>query len=162
CVFSVVFFFSSRRRHTRSKRDWSSDVCSSDLRSLADKWILTRLNETIEQVTKNTNRYEFGEAGRQLYTFIWDELCDWYIEMAKIPLSGDNEAKKQTTRSVLAYVLDQTMRMLHPFMPFITEEIWQALPHRGDSITVANWPVAAPELHDENASNEMKDRKSVV
>ncbi|GGB28156.1 valine--tRNA ligase [Virgibacillus dakarensis] len=130
--------------------------------SLADKWILTRLNETIEQVTKNTNKYEFGEAGRHLYNFIWDELCDWYIEMAKIPLYGDDEAKKQTTRSVLAYVLDNTMRMLHPYMPFITEEIWQALPHQGPSITVAKWPEFRGDFHDEKASQEMKRLVSII
>ena len=123
--------------------------------SLADKWILTRLNETIEHVTKNTNKYEFGEAGRHLYNFIWDDLCDWYIEMAKLPLYGDDEDKKNTTRSVLAYVLDQTMRMLHPYMPFITEEIWQQLPHQGDSISVAAWPQPREEFHDEKAATEM-------
>src|SRR5699024_6631180 len=118
-------------------------------KSLADQWILTRLNETSENVTKNTNKYEFGEAGRYLYNFIWDDLCDWYIEMAKIPLYGDDNVQKKTTRSVLAYVLDQTMRMLHPFMPFITEEIWQKLPHKGESITVAEWPKVRKDLHDE-------------
>ncbi|WP_099158663.1 valine--tRNA ligase [Virgibacillus ndiopensis] len=130
--------------------------------SLADKWILTRLNETIDQVTKNTNKYEFGEAGRHLYNFIWDELCDWYIEMAKLPLYGDDEAKKRTTRSVLAYVLDQTMRMLHPYMPFITEEIWQQLPHQGKSITVATWPKVRSEFHDEAASKEMKRLVAII
>src|SRR5699024_6034646 len=80
----------------------------------------------------------------------------------KIPLYGDDEAKKQTTRSVLAYVLDQTMRMLHPFMPFITEEIWQALPHQGDSITVARWPEVRAELHDEKASDEMKRLVAII
>ncbi|WP_188453501.1 valine--tRNA ligase [Virgibacillus oceani] len=130
--------------------------------SLADKWILTRLNETIEHVTKNTNKYEFGEAGRHLYNFIWDELCDWYIEMAKLPLYGNDEAKKQSTRSVLAYVLDQTMRMLHPYMPFITEEIWQQLPHQGESITVAAWPTVQAEFHDEEASKEMKRLVAII
>ncbi|WP_163970137.1 valine--tRNA ligase [Oceanobacillus halotolerans] len=130
--------------------------------TLADKWILTRLNETIEQVTKNTTKYEFGEAGRYLYNFIWDELCDWYIEMAKLPLYGDDEAKKKTTRSVLAYVLDQTMRMLHPYMPFITEEIWQQLPHEGESITVAKWPEVRDEFHDEQASKEMKRLVAII
>ncbi|MGY0693173.1 valine--tRNA ligase [Virgibacillus sp. FSP13] len=138
------------------------DIDLTGEKSLADKWILTRLNETIEQVTRNTNKYEFGEAGRQLYNFIWDELCDWYIEMAKIPLYGDDETKKQTTRSVLAYVLDNTMRMLHPYMPFITEEIWQALPHQGASITIAKWPEFHPELHDEKASDEMKRLVSII
>lgn len=138
------------------------DIDLSGDKSLADKWILTRLNETIEQVTKNTNKYEFGEAGRHLYNFIWDELCDWYIEMAKLPLYGEDEAKKQTTQSVLAYVLDQTMRMLHPYMPFITEEIWQQLPHQGESITVASWPEVRPDFHDEASAKEMKQLVSII
>ncbi|MEN1970495.1 valine--tRNA ligase [Lentibacillus sp. N15] len=138
------------------------DIDLSGERSLADKWILTRLNDTIEQVTRNTNKYEFGEAGRALYNFIWDELCDWYIEMAKIPLYGEDEAKKQTTRSVLSFVLDQTMRMLHPYMPFITEEIWQALPHQGESITIAKWPEVKAELHDEQAASEMNRLVSII
>lgn len=130
--------------------------------SLADKWILTRLNDTIEHVTKNTDKYEFGEAGRHLYNFIWDELCDWYIEMAKLALYGDDEAKKKTTQSVLAYVLDQTMRLLHPFMPFITEEIWQQLPHQGESITVASWPEVKEAFHDETASKEMPRLVAII
>ncbi|NRD76019.1 valine--tRNA ligase [Bacillus sp. BRMEA1] len=125
-------------------------------KSVADKWILTRLNETIDHVTKLSERYEFGEVGRALYNFIWDDFCDWYIEMAKLPLYGDDEAAKKTTRSILAYVLDQTMRLLHPFMPFITEEIWQNLPHSGESVTTASWPVVKPELTDEEAAQEMK------
>ncbi|WP_044892912.1 valine--tRNA ligase [Bacillus alveayuensis] len=125
-------------------------------KSVADKWILTRLNETIEQVTKLAEKYEFGEVGRVLYNFIWDDFCDWYIEMAKLPLYGENEEAKKMTRSVLAYVLDQTMRLLHPFMPFITEEIWQSLPHKGESITIAAWPKARPEFTFADASNEMK------
>ncbi len=138
------------------------DIDLTGEKSLADKWILTRLNETIDQVTRNTNKYEFGEAGRQLYNFIWDELCDWYIEMAKLPLYGDDEERKKTTRSVLAYVLDQTMRMLHPYMPFITEEIWQQLPHEGDSITVAKWPEVRPEFHDEKAAGDMKRLVAII
>ncbi|WP_174729803.1 valine--tRNA ligase [Mesobacillus harenae] len=125
-------------------------------KSVADKWILTRLNETIETVTRLSDRYEFGEVGRVLYNFIWDDFCDWYIEMAKIPLYGEDEAAKQTTRSILAYVLDQTLRLLHPFMPFITEEIWQNLPHQGDSLTIASWPEVNEELTDTKAASEMK------
>ncbi|NBJ68671.1 valine--tRNA ligase [Roseburia sp. 1XD42-34] len=138
------------------------DIDLTGKKSLADKWILTRLNETIEHVTKNNDKYEFGEAGRHLYNFIWDELCDWYIEMAKLPLYGDDETEKQTTRSVLVYVLDQTMRMLHPFMPFITEEIWQQLPHKGESISVAKWPEQRPEFHDEQAASEMKRLVAII
>jgi len=125
-------------------------------KSVADKWILTRLNETIETVTRLSDRYEFGEVGRVLYNFIWDDFCDWYIEMAKLPLYGEDEAAKKTTRSILAYVLDSTMRLLHPFMPFITEEIWQNLPHEGESITVAKWPEVNDEFTDHEAASEMK------
>jgi len=138
------------------------DIDLSGELSLADKWILTRLNDTIEHVTKNTNKYEFGEAGRYLYNFIWDDLCDWYIEMAKLPLYGDDEAQKKTTRSVLAYVLDMTMRMLHPYMPFITEEIWQKLPHKGESITVAKWPKMKEAFHDMGAAKEMERLVSII
>lgn len=125
-------------------------------KSVADAWILTRLNETIDQVTKLADRYEFGEVGRALYNFIWDDFCDWYIEMAKLPLYGEDETAKKMTRSVLAYVLDNTMRLLHPFMPFITEEIWQNLPHEGESITIAAWPVTDPDLTDKTRATDMK------
>jgi valyl-tRNA synthetase len=123
-------------------------------KSLADQWILTRLNETAEDITRLIDAYEFGEVGRLLYNFIWDDLCDWYIEMAKLPLYGEDEEAKRTTRSVLAYVLDQTLRLLHPFMPFITEEIWQHLPHEGESITVSSWPVKQEDLHFPEAAKE--------
>lgn len=109
-------------------------------KSLADQWILTRLNTTIDDVTRLSDKYEFGEAGRVLYHFIWEDFCNWYIEMAKLPLNGEDEAAKLTTRSILAYTLDQIMRLMHPFMPFITEEIWQHLPHEGETITRAAWP----------------------
>ncbi|WML40732.1 valine--tRNA ligase [Neobacillus sp. OS1-2] len=132
------------------------EIDFSGEKSVADKWILTRLNETIEHVTKLSERYEFGEVGRALYNFIWDDFCDWYIEMAKLPLYGEDEAAKKTTRSILAHVLDNTMRLLHPFMPFITEEIWQNLPHKGESITTAAWPVVNPELSNDQAAGEMK------
>lgn len=125
-------------------------------KSVADKWILTRLNETIERVTSLAERYEFGEVGRELYNFIWDDFCSWYIEMAKLPLYGEDEAAKKTTRSILAYVLDQTMRLLHPFMPFVTEEIWQHLPHEGESITVAAWPTVRTDLHFADEADNMK------
>ncbi|MFJ7971176.1 valine--tRNA ligase [Psychrobacillus sp. NPDC096389] len=125
-------------------------------KSVADAWILTRLNETIEQVTRLSERYEFGEVGRALYNFIWDDFCDWYIEMSKLPLNGDDEEAKKMTRSVLAYVLDNTMRLLHPFMPFITEEIWQNLPHEGESITLAAWPTVNEALSNKEEAASMK------
>ncbi|WP_238943111.1 valine--tRNA ligase [Planococcus beijingensis] len=134
----------------------------SGKKSVADSWILTRLNETIEQVTDLAERYEFGEVGRSLYNFIWDDFCDWYIEMAKLPLYGEDEEAKKMTRSVLAYVLDNTMRLLHPFMPFITEEIWQNLPHEGESITIAAWPTVDDSLTDQSQSSSMKLLMDVI
>ncbi|WP_281975906.1 valine--tRNA ligase [Halobacillus litoralis] len=131
-------------------------------KSVADQWILTRLNQTIEQVTTNIDKYEFGEAGRHLYNFIWDDFCDWYIEMAKLPLYGEDEERILTTRSILAYTLDQIMRMLHPFMPFITEEIWQHLPHEGESITQAAWPEVREDFHNEQAVQEMERLVSII
>ncbi|WP_163526486.1 valine--tRNA ligase [Halobacillus ihumii] len=138
------------------------DIDLSGEKSVADDWILTRLNETIDQVTRNIDKYEFGEAGRHLYNFIWDEFCDWYIEMAKLPLYGEDEARILTTRSILAYTLDQIMRMLHPFMPFITEEIWQHLPHKGESITQAAWPQVKKEHHNEIAVAEMERLVAII
>ena len=124
------------------------DVAALNLngnKTVADSWILTRLNETIAEVTRLSNKYEFGEVGRELYTFIWDDFCDWYIEMAKLTLYGEDAKAKQNTQAVLAYVLDQILRMLHPFMPFVTEEIFQALPQTIGSIVQASWPVVVPE-----------------
>ena len=138
------------------------DIDLSGEKSVADQWILTRLNQTIEHVTSNIDKYEFGEAGRHLYNFIWDDFCDWYIEMAKLPLYGEDEARIHTTRSILAYTLDQTMRMLHPFMPFITEEIWQHLPHEGESITQASWPTVREDFHNEQAVAEMNRLVSII
>ena len=125
-------------------------------KTLADKWILTRLNQTIGKVTELFEKFEFGEAGRLLYRFIWDDFCDWYIEMSKETLAGDDEAAKLTTRSILVYVLDNTLRLLHPIMPFVTEEIWQSVPHVGESLVVASYPTVHPEQMDEQAAEEME------
>lgn len=134
----------------------------SGKKSLADEWILTRLNETIADVTRLAEKYEFGEVGRILYNFIWDEFCDWYIEMSKIPMNGEDEVQKQMTRSVLAYTLDSIMRMLHPFMPFVTEHIWQNLPVTGDSIVTASWPVVKPELSNEQSKRDMEQLMEII
>lgn len=134
----------------------------SGKKSLADEWILTRLNETIADVTRLAEKYEFGEVGRVLYNFIWDEFCDWYIEMSKIPMNGEDEVRKQMTRSVLAYTLDSIMRMLHPFMPFVTEHIWQNLPVTGDSIVTASWPVVKPELSNEQSKRDMEQLMEII
>lgn len=121
----------------------------------ADRWILHRMNETAREITRLMDAYEFGETGRVLNNFIWDDLCDWYIEFAKLSLYGSNEQAKKKTQSVLAYVLDRTMRMIHPFMPYISEEIWQHLPHSGETITLAEWPEYHAEFEAHEAVREM-------
>ena len=109
--------------------------------TLADKWILSRFAKTAQGVTANLEKFELGEAGRLIYEFIWNEFCDWYIELAKARLyDKENIRPRQTAQYVLGYVLERTLRLLHPFMPFITEEIWQHIPHDGISIMVAEWP----------------------
>ncbi|MGI6474531.1 MAG: valine--tRNA ligase [Thermoactinomyces vulgaris] len=124
--------------------------------STADQWILHRLNETVRDVTRLLNRFDFGEAGRVLYNFIWDEFCDWYIEFAKLPLYGEDEEAKRVTRSVLVHVLDQSLKLLHPMMPFITEEIWQHLPVKGESIMIAPWPVEDEQFESAQAVRQMR------
>ena len=132
-----------------------SDINISGDLGTADRWILHRMNETSREITRLMDAYEFGETGRLLYNFIWDDLCDWYIEMAKLSLYGQDETKKKNTQSVLAYVLDRTMRMIHPFMPYISEEIWQHLPHEGETITLAAWPTYDEKLDAPEAVQEM-------
>ncbi|WP_025730000.1 valine--tRNA ligase [Atopobacter phocae] len=114
--------------------------------SFADCWILSRLNETIGKTTELFDKFEFGEAGRTLYHFIWDDFCDWYIEMSKETLASDNEQAKLVTRSVLSEVLSAMVRLLHPIMPFVTEEIWEALPQTTGSIVVAPYPTVNQSL----------------
>ena len=107
---------------------------------IEDKWVLTKLNTLIKEVTENMDAYELGVASAKVYDFIWDTYCDWYIELTKARLYGENEKSKLAAQKVLVYVLDQFLRLLHPFMPFITEEIWQAIPHEGQFLMLADWP----------------------
>ena len=107
---------------------------------LEDKWILSKLNSVIPEITENMERYELGVAAQKVYDFIWDSYCDWYIELTKTRLQGEDEDSKIRAQQVLCYVLTQILKLLHPFMPFITEEIWQALPHQGDYLMLQQWP----------------------
>ncbi len=107
---------------------------------IEDKWVLSKLNTLIKEVTENMDAYELGVASAKVYDFIWDTYCDWYIELTKARLYGENEKSKLAAQKVLVYVLDQFLRLLHPFMPFITEEIWQAIPHEGKFLMLADWP----------------------
>ena len=115
--------------------------------ALEDKWILSKYNQLVRDVTDNLEKYELGLAVAKLYDFIWDVFCDWYIELCKSRLGGEDEAAANTARSVLVYVFSGVLKLLHPFMPFITEEIWQSLPHSGDSIMISKWPVYSEELN---------------
>lgn len=132
------------------------DISLEGHKTVADRWILTRLNETIERVTDLSEKFEFGEMGRYLYNFIWDDFCDWYIEMSKEILYGEDEQQKQMTRSILVYVLDSSLRLLHPIMPFVTEAIWEKIPHTGDSIVVASYPVVNSQYTDEKSARGME------
>ena len=113
---------------------------AADKLEIADKWVLSKLNTLIAEVTENLEKYELGVAVQKVYDFIWDTYCDWYIELTKARLYSEDAERKQTAMQVLVYVLDQVLRLLHPFMPFITEEIWQSLPHEGSALIVAKWP----------------------
>ncbi len=135
----------------------SIDKCelpAKDKLHIEDKWILHRYNELVREVTDNLDKYELGIAVQKLYDFIWDEFCDWYIEFVKPRFFAEDESNT-TAQQVLTYVLSNTLKLLHPFMPFITEEIWQALPHEGESIMISQWPKVNAELCDIAAENEM-------
>lgn len=125
--------------------------------TLADKWILTRLNDTVEKVTALLDKFELGEAGRYIYEFVWSEFCDWYIELAKARLYNKEDMDARcTAQAVLQEVLGKSMQLLHPFMPFITEEIWQCLPHEGASIMVSKWPEVESAKVDRAAEADME------
>ena len=126
---------------------------------IEDKWVLSKLNTLIKEVTENMDAYELGVASAKVYDFIWDTYCDWYIELTKARLYGEDEKSKLAAQKVLVYVLDQFLRLLHPFMPFITEEIWQAIPHEGRFLMLADWPKYDENL---NFSVEAAHMESVM
>ena len=123
---------------------------------LEDRWILTKYNTLVREVTDNLDKFELGMAVAKLYDFIWDVFCDWYIEISKIRLSSEDETQKNEARAVLVFVLSNTLKLLHPFMPFITEEIWQTLPHEGESIMVSSWPGFDEALNFEAEADQME------
>ena len=127
----------------------SDKVLPVDVNALAleDKWIISKYNTLVRDVTENLDRYELGMAVQKLYDFIWDVFCDWYIEICKSRLNGEDELAKNTARSVLIYVFTNTLALLHPFMPFITEEIWQSLPHDGEALMATEWPKFSEEFN---------------
>jgi valyl-tRNA synthetase len=123
--------------------------------SVADKWIISRLSDATRAVTRLTDEYQLHEAGRELYEFIWSEFCDWYIEAAKVRLYG--ESPDPVVPQTLAYVLERTLRLLHPYMPFVTEDLWQHLPHPGDALIVASWPEPGPAFDEARQFEALKE-----
>ncbi|NLC51620.1 MAG: valine--tRNA ligase [Firmicutes bacterium] len=124
--------------------------------SRADRWILHRLNETVAEVGRQLDKYELGEAARCIYDFFWSDYCDWYLEWSKLPLTKGEKAEADRVRSVLLYVLEGTLKLLHPFMPFITEEIWQNLPHTSGALVIASWPEPTEQFQYPEAAAEME------
>ena len=122
---------------------------------LADSWIFDRLNHTVSEVIRLFDDYQFGEAGRELYNFIWNDFCDWYIEMAKVALNGNDQELKARKQDNLIWILDQILRLLHPIMPFVTEKLWLSMPHDGESIMVAKYPEVHAEFENEPACHDM-------
>jgi valyl-tRNA synthetase len=132
-----------------------SRVPAANTLDLPSRWILSRLNRLVMSVQKLFDIYQYGEAGRQVRAFLWDEFADWYIEISKYPLYGSDETSKQNTRRVLVHVLETCMRLLHPFMPFVTEEIWGYLPNRSSALILAKWATADETYLDDHAEADM-------
>jgi valyl-tRNA synthetase len=151
-------------RFVLSNLDGTGPVQEGDLdldeHPLVDQWIVSRSNRLIADVNRLMEGYQFGEAGRQLQEFLWNEFCDWYIEICKVRLYGDDPQAKEAARKVLVYVLERSLRLLHPFMPFVTEALWQALPHEGEALIIASWPEGGSV--DDQAEAAMQSLMDVV
>ncbi|HZO72079.1 MAG TPA: valine--tRNA ligase [Ktedonobacteraceae bacterium] len=146
------------------------DISVLQPQTLADRWILHRFEQTVQQVTRLINEFQLGEAGRQINEFFWSDYCDWYVEIAKVQMQG-NEQARSSTASILRAVLDQSMRLLHPFMPFVTEEVWQHLYRTSEpqhecwpasALIVAPWPAFAPQFIDEEAERQFGLVQAVI
>ncbi|MEE8348770.1 MAG: valine--tRNA ligase [Acidobacteriota bacterium] len=129
---------------------------------LGERWILSRLQRVISETNINLEKFRFHEASNELYHFFWHEFCDWFVELAKRNLNGEDLEEKHRTCRVATYALDESLRLLHPFIPFITEELWQELPHSGDSLMLAQYPVDHPEWIDTEAEEQMDGFKELV
>lgn len=142
----------------------SSDYSELDFVNLQaeDKWILSRLNSVVSEVTTNLDKYELGMGAQRIYDFIWDEYCDWYIEMVKSRLYGNDAETKLVAEKVLVYVLKDILKILHPFMPFITEEIWQHLPNFEKALIVADWPVENSKFDFKEAEESIEFIKTAI
>jgi len=145
-ISKFVLFSLDQKNVTPGTESWdnlssvSLDADEISRLSLPERWIVSRLHETIDQSTRAHDNYDFGDAGRLLYDFIWSDLADWYVEISKSRLYSENNQASETTMKVLVYVLQNTLKLAHPFMPFITEELWQAIPNNADALIAADWP----------------------
>ena len=142
--------------------DFKPEAINVSKLNLASKWILAKLNKVIENVDYNMDKYEFGEAARTLYGFVWDDFASWYVEISKVDLASSDIDNVNTTKNVLLYVLTSIVKMLHPFVPFITEEIYQALPHDAKSITISSWPTVNKEFTNDNAIAAIDDMIEII
>ena len=149
-------YFKSRVKHIRTMPINAADF------ALEDKWIISKFNTLVADVTDNLEKYELGIAVQKVYDFLWDTYCDWYIELTKARLYSEDTERKNTAIAVLVYVLDQMLKLLHPFMPFITEEIWQSIPHEGEALIVAQWPVAQKELAFKTECDQMESVMAAI
>jgi valyl-tRNA synthetase len=148
---------------TNLPEGFQRSAVSGQSSALADRWILARLNQTIASATRLIDNYDFGQAGNQIYDFLWSDFADWYVEIAKITLQGSDEAAKQRVRDILLHGLDMTLRLLHPYVPFITEAVWQKLPRRADdgpALIVARWPQAGAV--DEAALDDFEHLRALI
>lgn len=133
-----------------------------DHMSAADKWIISRLQRLVKEMTENLEKFELGIGAQKLYDFIWSEYCDWYIELVKPRLYGEDVEKRQSAQYTLTYVLENILKLLHPYMPFITEEIWQGIPTTEGSVIVAQWPTANEALIDADAEDKMTTVMEII
>ena len=124
--------------------------------SLPDKWILAKLNKAINEMDYNYEKFEFGEAARSIYNFSWEDFASWYVEISKLSLNSDDEKSIKRTKSILSYTLLNIMKLLHPFMPFVTEEIYQKIPHIEESIMISSWPIEIEEFSNEKAIKDFE------
>lgn len=144
------------------EEDVAMEELNLDTLEEEDRWILSKLNTVVKEATENLNKYEIGMAASKVYDFIWDEYCDWYIEMVKSRLYGEDKASKETAEKVLLHVLKDILKLLHPFMPFITEEIWQHLPGDKTPLILSSWPVNKSELNFSESEEAIEFIKSGI
>jgi len=146
----------------RDLSDASLSARPAVVADLADRWIMSRFNHTITSVTESLEAFRFDEASRSLYEFVWNDYCDWYVELAKVKLNGGDTDARLQTQQILSHVMNGILRMLHPMIPFISEELWQQFPHEGDLLIAASWPEPEPDRYDDAAERDMKAVQEVI